>query len=349
MLLWIDGFDNYGTTVGYPSPSGVVARNYSTAPINNHLNVQTGRLSGYCLRFYNGEYSTAYLRPPALTTNATLVVGVAFKFGSIIVVDSRLICFVDEATTGIVMFATVGGEISIRNGRTGLTLGTTSGLGLQVSTWYYVEVKIVAGSSGSYTVKVGGNVVLTGSGDTRAVVGHDYNSSFALTNPYFSSLITYFDDLYCLDGSGTVNNDFLGNMRIVTIRPDAAGDSTQFTPDSGNNYARVNEAICGDDSNYVQDAVADEKDLYNYGALGGVLTSIAGIVVITDCRETDATSFNLKTVCKSGATESDDAGQVIGSINYVSRRRLMETDPNTASLPWTPTTLEAAQFGVKVA
>ena len=102
--------------------------------------------------------------------------------------------------------------------------------------------------------------------------------------------IPYFDDLYVCDGSGSVNNDFLGDVRVVTVRPNGAGGSTQWTPDSGSNYARVNETISGEDSNYVEDGTSGHEDRYAYGDLSGVL-GIKGLVICTDCRETDAKSL----------------------------------------------------------
>jgi hypothetical protein len=342
-LLWIDGFDNYGTSVGSaPSPAGIMARTYPTVANESAFCVRAGRLSGYAIDM--PVNATLYFRQNGLTTNATLVVGFALQL-SVLSNDLEFFALYDGTTKGINLSILPTGEIRIRCGTT--ILATSSGAGITVNSWYFLELKVLCDDTvGTYKLRVGGHNVCSGTGaDTKAGTNAYHDGFQFIGSTGMASVIV--DDLYVLDASGAANNDFLGNMRVVTIRPDAAGDVTEFTPDSGANYARVNEAICGDDSNYVEDDTVDEKDLYNYGALGGVLATVAGIVVTTDCRETDATNFDLKTPCKSGATESDDAGQAIGSTNYVSRRRLMETDPNTG-VAWTPTNLEAAQFGVKV-
>ena len=75
--------------------------------------------------------------------------------------------------------------------------------------------------------------------------------------------------------------------------------------------------------------------------------SVLGIQVNTDCRETDAENFCLKTLIKSAAT-SAGTPQVIGSMAYLTQSRVCQTDPNTGS-PWTPTALAGAQFGVQLA
>ena len=75
---------------------------------------------------------------------------------------------------------------------------------------------------------------------------------------------------------------------------------------------------------------------------------INGLMICTDCRETDAKSFNLKTACQSDVTHNVDAGQLIGSTNYLTRYRIMETDPHT-SAQWTQSNFNNAEFGIQVA
>ena len=223
----------------------------------------------------------------------------------------------------------------------GTVLGKTTGMALSPGHWFHIELKVKCATSGTYELRVGGVTVVSGSGNTKLGT-HDYHDGFRLRGGYGGRI----DDLYFLDASGSVNNDFLGNMRVQTLRADGAGDSTQWAPDTGSNYARVNEQVCGDDTNYVQDGTTDDLDLYNYTA-PTALTAVAGVVVCDDCKEMDATAFNIKTVCKSASTTSADAGQAIGSTTYKTRRRVMEQNPDGPT-GWDKTSLAAAQFGVKV-
>jgi hypothetical protein len=343
-LLWIDGFDNYGVTAGAaPSPTGVLARKYGTVAQESAMRIYAGRLGGYCISMYNGAFALA---SPVLTTDATLVVGLALKYTNLGSSTGPFVRFDDGANWGMSVWLSTGGELAVRN-RSSAQLQITSGLELAADSWYYIEFKVVCGATGSYSVYVDGVEVLSATGvDTRATEGHDYCGTFRLYAPNYSGATHYFDDLYCLDGTGSLNAP-LGNCRVSTIRPDVAGDSAQFTPDTGDNYARVAETVCDDDTSYVEDSTSTHKDLYGYAALAGIVANIKGVMVCTDCRETDATSFSIKTVCKSGATESDDTGLSVGSTNYVTRRRVLEDDPNTTD-PWDKDDLDAAQFGVKV-
>jgi len=340
-LLWIDGFDTYGTTTGSaPSPAGIVGRKYAATTGENYFRVGSGRLGGYSLNLPN---DSIYFGAASLTATDTVVAGFAVRFAAI---GTRLFfALYDGATLGVNLTLTPAGEIVIKCGST--TLATSSNAAIAINTWYYVELKVKCHSTtGTFELRVGGIAVSSGSGVDTQAGANSYHDGFRFLGQVTSSSM-YLDDFYFLDSSGSVNNDFLGNRRIVTLYPDAAGDSTDFTPDSGSNYARVNEAVSGDDADYVEDSTAGHKDLYGYAALSGVESDIAGVQVTTDCRETDATNFTLITVCKSATTESDDAGQAIGTTSYTSKRRIIETDPDTAAA-WTTAGVDAAQFGIKV-
>ena len=342
-LLWIDGFDNYGTTAGSaPSPAGIVGRKYPTIYHESNFYVRIGRLAGYALDL--SYDNSPYFGVTGLTTNDTVVVGFAVKL--VLSNDITFFSLYDGTTQGVCLAVQTTGEIKVKRGST--LLGTTAGLGLVASNWYYIELKVkcAGGTSGTYELRVGGANVCSSAGANTQAGSDAYHDGFRFNGMGVNATMCV-DDFYLLDASGAANNDFLGNMRVTALRPDSAGDSTQFTPDSGNNYARVNEAVCGDDTNYVEDATSTHVDLYNYDALSGITSGIKGVMVCTDCRETDGTSFSLKTECKSGTTTSDDAGQVIGSTNYVTKRRILEVDPDTA-VAWIKTGLDAAQFGVKV-
>ena len=160
------------------------------------------------------------------------------------------------------------------------------------------------------------------------------------------SVENYFDDLYFLDATGSVNNDFLGNMRVSTLRPNASGDITQFTPDSGSNYARVNESQY-DTTSYVQTTVSTNEDLYNYDDLSVIATNIKGIQISTVAELTDANSYSLYTHCKSNGTDNSDTGQGLTANSYTLKTRMLEGDPGNANAAWTQTTVNAAQFGIE--
>lgn len=52
-------------------------------------------------------------------------------------------------------------------------------------------------------------------------------------------------------------------MAIETLRPNAAGDLAQFTPNAGANFQCVDEAVADGDTTYVEQAAAAQEE-YNY-------------------------------------------------------------------------------------
>jgi hypothetical protein len=274
-----------------------------------------------------------------------MVVGFAVKFKAL--ATNTFLSLYSPSAQGMNLRLTAAGEVAIYRG--GTLLETTVGLGLSAGSWYYMEFKVLCANSpgGSYELRVGGADVASASGlDTQAST-EAYHDRFRLSCSASSTYSPYFDDLYCLDGSGAVNNDFLGNMRVIAIRPDGDTAANAFTRSGGaENYDLVNEDICDDDTGYVESAVSTTKDLYTYSAVAELGDSIKGIQINTVCRETDANSFSLVTVAKLGATESNSAAAAIGTTNYVTKTRLMETDPTGNA--WTIANVDASEFGIKV-
>jgi len=78
---------------------------------------------------------------------------------------------------------------------------------------------------------------------------------------------TYRDSAFIEDVTGEGDQVPQGYKFIMAL-PDGAGSSSQWTPDSGANYARVNEATTPDeDTSYVEESVAAQLDLYTIAAL----------------------------------------------------------------------------------
>jgi len=342
MLLWIEGFEGMGVTDNAaPAPSGVMARKYANVINGTSMYLMAGRTGGHSMEMRNsGGFST-----PALTTNATLVVGFGFYFASINSV--RIISLYDGATEGISLYLKTAGELAIYRGAT--LLAQTTGLGLNPTTWHWIELKVYChATAGTYEVRVGGVNVLSASNVNTKAGSDAYYDNVVVPSQTAGTAFRY-DDIYILDGSGTTNNDFLGNMKVVGIFPNGDVEGyTDFTPSGGSDhYALVDENPTNDDTDYVEASTTGYKDLWDYGAVSGLGATIAGLQINTEVRETDANSFSLITLIKSSTTESENSAQAIGSTTYKTLRRISATDPATDAA-WTASGINAAQFGVKV-
>ena len=334
-LLWLEGFEGYGTSTGLaPKPTGILGRKYQIGS-ESSTDIEIGRFGGYSLEFTS---STPWIRTPPITTNDTIIVGYALYMRNIN--ETNIITLYDDTTSGVSVKLDNGVYVIYRGateiGRGFLTIGLYK--------WFYVELKVKCNdTTGTFELRVGGKVIASGSGlDTKA--GTDlYYSRVLFGN---SSNDSYrIDDIYICDGSGSDNNDFLGDVRVAILQPDGAGNSSDFTPLSGNNYENVDENPSDDDTTYVESSTSTNKDLYTCDNVTS--SDIKGIHICTQCRETDGTPFSLITPIRSNSTDYDDSSQAVGGTSYTNLSRIAETDPDTGSA-WTDTNLNAAEFGIKV-
>ena len=334
-LVWLDGFEGYG-----PSGAPVLLlgrRGYVVDDPYSAFSIVAGR-SGYGLAATSVPCSVT---TPAITTNSTMIAAFAFKPTVALTADALICAMYDGATLGMNLHQTATGELAVYLGT--MLLATSSGAGLANGVFTFVEFKVVCGSSGSYEVRINGvTTLLTASGINTQAGSDAYHDRVLLGSDPYS--LPVFDDFFVLDGAGSVNNDFIGNNKIVAIFPTSAGDSTQWTPLSGSNYAEVNANPPVDDSAYVEDATSGQEDLYNFGSVSG-LGTVYGVQINTTARVTDVGSLTLKTAAKTSGTESDDAGQAVSSTSYLDFRRIMETDAG-GSAAWTESSVNAAQFGI---
>ena len=165
-LVWMDGFEGYGT--GATNPSMQLARRYAVGD-TQYFSIVAGRTGGYAVKSVNGSY---YFQTPALTTNGTMIVSFGYKTDYAI--QSYNICFLfDGDTQGMGLALTAGGDIQVCRG--GAVLATTTGLACVTNTWYFIEFKVVCGSAGSYELRVNGNTVLSATGVNTQAGSHAYH------------------------------------------------------------------------------------------------------------------------------------------------------------------------------
>lgn len=140
---------------------------------------------------------------------------------------------------------------------------------LDANTWYCVEYMMdKSGSAGSHIVAARLNGVQFASASNRSIstsvgaikFGGNLGSEAQTTGDWF------FDDIGINDSSGSKQNSWPGGGSVVYLRPNAAGDNTQWTragSDSGNNWDQVNEITPNDDTDRVVSQTSGHIDDYN--------------------------------------------------------------------------------------
>lgn len=276
------------------------------------------------------------------TATQEVYIGFAYK-RPIDLSGDRLIELRDGATFHGCLSSARNGGLTYNLSTTSLRQGAKADIPLQ--RWVYIELYVlIANSGGRAVVRLNGDTIIDFTGDTQNG-GNATVDSVRFTDR--DTLLRYeFDDMYICDASGSVNNDFLGPIKVIPISPDGDGDSSDFTPSAGANYAAVDDGDADDDTTYVESSTSTDQDLYTYENVDSGY-SIVGVQIQTEVRETDGTDFTLGTVVDSGATNSVDTPQAIAGTSYEILQRMVEVDPNTSAL-WTATNLNAAQFGIEV-
>jgi hypothetical protein len=229
----------------------------------------------------------------------------------------------------------------------GTTLATSATGTFIAGQWNYIEMSgTIADSGGRCVVRVNGVTVIDFTGDTKnggtstqfdTIVLGDIGGNVG------PRVVTYFDDLYVCDATGPApNNTFIGDTRIQTISPNAAGSSTQMTPSTGANYAAVDE-LPYSATDYVR-ATPGQLDTYSATDLSADTGTIYGLQTCAVVKKTDAGTISAKTAVKSGATTYFGANVAVGTIDQTVTD-IRAVDPNT-SAAWTTTAINAIEIGI---
>ncbi len=254
---------------------------------------------------------------------------------------------VDDNSAGVIMSLRGGGVIAASiffNGGQKLELhdstgsviatGTTT---LPINSYFYVELKLVKGSSGTATVHLNGAAEIAASTGNYGTANID---TIEFSNHSLSGH-TLVDDVYVFDTSGSPpQNDFIGNVRIETLYPVADGSYTAWTPKFGtDHYQMVNEHLIDGDGSFVYDANPGDKDSY---ILETFIGTIYGAQLNIGARKGDAPLRQIKPLIKQSGTDYLGALATLSS-DYVFYSWQLDKDPSGAD--WLAATINADEFG----
>lgn len=142
------------------------------------------------------------------------------------------------------------------------------GFVMSLNTYYFIELKVtITTNLYTYEVRVNNSLIASDalSAATNTPLGFD---TIQLGGPGGGSWCTV-DDFYVTDGA------VLGDTQWVCIYPNAAGDSTSWTPNPAvANYLNVQEHSPDDFTTYNTAAATGNQDLYNMDDLAGTFTIV---------------------------------------------------------------------------
>jgi hypothetical protein len=221
-------------------------------------------------------------------------------------------------------------------------LDTTSTAPLISGSWNYIEAKLVIADAGSWTIKVNGVTVLTGTGDLNPGATSIGSMYLDISNS------NRLDDFYLLDASGSSLNDFIGDCRVEWLAPQTGnGSNVGLTPSTGTDHgALVDELPPNDDTDYNSGTAAGVKDTYNFSNLAttGVVKAVQ---LSARAKKTDSATKQLALVARVGSTDYDGATQTLAATTYGQYQQIWEKRPSD-NADWTIADVDGAEFGLKV-
>lgn len=208
------------------------------------------------------------------------------------------------------------------------------------NSWFYVEFHVTVGTSGS------GELHVNGASEIASTVGNfgsaDVNQVLFRAASRSSTTV---DDMYVADTTGPPpQNDFFGDVRIVTLYPVSDATYTDWTPKVGtDHYQMVNEAVMDGDGSYVYDANPGDIDSY---LLDTFLTgTIFSAQLNIGARKGDVSLRQLQNLIRQGSTDHFGSTVTLSS-SYVFYSERFDNDPD--GNPWLAATINADEFGMKL-
>lgn len=262
-----------------------------------------------------------------------------------------------------------GNYYLIRAKRGSTTLATTTDRfpgNLSDNQWIYFELKatVRTGTNGSFslvyhkrrTKNITAAWDAANTGVNTANQGADGADRFELALTQSPATSIAVDNIYVCDGSGSINNDRLGEVEIEAI--DVSGDGATDQWDLAGAAASVEDAW--NEQATIQSAPEDDKRTSSasvgeieLAALGNPVqlrfVSIKGVQTAIYGRMESSGSRTIQFWYRraAGPSEAGTASITFSSTALVGTADCRETDPNTSS-PWTLTDVDGLQVGAKL-
>lgn len=247
----------------------------------------------------------------------------------------------------------IGAHLQLRTGTgTGgvLATGTTT---FTINTWSHLQVRATSSATAlTVSVYLNGNTTpeLTYTGASAS------SQTAAITKITLGSTANnaiWWDDLYVCDAvdatatQGRLNNDVLGDLKVVTVLPSGAGNDTQWTPSTGTNFGAVDENP-PNQTDYVAAAATGQRDTYATAGVPVSTLDVYGLRVGAYAQKSDAGAASLKPLVREAGGSIDGTNTVALGVGWSPVYSNLITRKADNSL-WTAADVNAAQVGIESA
>lgn len=334
-LLFMEGFEVDGGN------ANALSRKYDEA--TNATNTDTGRLHGTALQLSsNTRLRTRTLGSPT----GTVVIGFGYKDGTVGASAEDLKISIlsgveEQLRLQFVSVTTTTFRIDIYRGATLVA----SSSNFSTLNWHYFEFKAtIDPTSGTYELRRNESADISDTGVNTANTGSANWDTIDILNDGLDAGVRL-DDIYVLDGTGSANNDFLGDSVIEGRLPTGDGSTTDWTPSSGANHWDLLDDTT--DSTNVSASNSGDIDYLTFDALSFITGTIHGVMSMMTVGLDVLGTRTVRLKALSNASTTNGASQTVETTGYVTFYEVFEQDPDTSSA-WSISGLNAAEFGFEL-
>lgn len=307
------------------------------------FNLPSGGRRGGGAFFPNSSTGLATFAIPELST---IFAHLALKTTTGTGGTGAFIGFANGSTRHVVLEVDASGAILVN--RSATLIGQSAPGVITPGVFYSIQVKVVIHDTlGSVEVRLNGSdtpVVNLANVDTRNGTTSTANNVRLGSGVGGSS--TAYDDFVIWDSTGTINNSWLGDVRVDSYLPTADGDASAMTPSSGTEHWSLVDEVPASGTDYVESDVVGATDLFQLSDMLHTPTTIHAVLPVAQMLKSDTGTREAATVLKSGATTNVGANVALATTS-AKYWRVLELDPN-GSVPWTKAAINAMQAGARV-
>lgn len=227
------------------------------------------------------------------------------------------------------------------------------------NTWYYFEMYLKAATEangGRLIVKIDGTTIIDSTADFDPSNGSPINDVRIFGQQGFK-----LDDLVIMNGSGSVNNGFLGDVSIKTLSVNEDTDQTDWIRIGGStDFENLDDAIPGGNDatgSYVYTSSSSAVSSYfGFQTLEPgnreYFTNIYAVSMQTAVSGTTNTGQTIKQQLKVNDVETFGSGAIPSSsyaaASYTVFDEVFETRPDDVSVSWSQSSVNSIYGGVKL-
>ena len=363
-LQFIDSFDHYYLTndIGFQGGQNCMAQKYDSSVDAGSIfpDLTAGRFGGAALNMQSSAGQAWINKSVTTVARDEMVVGFAF-LPKASRSDTTRIHFRLDDTTNVKMTIDMAPKTVTVQVQDVTTVASSAAV-MSAGAWQYMEFKVKIHSTlGTVEVRRDGVTIASATNINTGTTGVLINTLRLEANN--NAQHDFIDDLYWLDTTGGVNDDFLGDSRVDVLHPEADGATNDFTlTDDGEatdsphleNWQSVRNSlniVIGRDHNYVESGLVGAREDYDNVSLASVGVtplSIYGVQVVNNTKRTATGALHFKDEMTIAGVQYDKGTAVVSTTgDYTMSTFIRDTDPSDG-LAWTEGKVNAVGSGFTI-